>query len=202
MKDRATLQDFRSGIAADRVVSGLVASRLFKLKTRLNEKRTIVQTSGVEKSFGSRAFSCGMLHAKTLQMALEHRPTLIAEMKRIELVIEPSAFDRFSQVAKGLNLSDFDVTQVRRTNGSIGSRSQRFYRGREFVLDLVERLRIDLNVADDAATRIAHEFIQSVQPESIAILSLDLAAAVTDEAATRSIRIAAVPSAPAPIAAH
>jgi len=116
------------------------------------------------------------------------------------IVIEPSAFDRFSQVAKGLNLSDFDVTQVRRTNGSIGSRSQRFYRGREFVLDLVERLRIDLNVADDAATRIAHEFIQSVQPESIAILSLDLAAAVTDEAAARSIRIAAVPSAPAPIA--
>jgi nitrogen regulatory protein PII len=123
-------------------------------------------------------------------------------MKRIELVIEPFALECFVEAARGLNLPDFDVTEVRRATGSIMSKSQRFYRGREFVADFVERVKIDLNVADDAAMRIAHELIESVRPESIAILRLDRTAAVTDEAPARSTHLAAVPSAPALVAAH
>ena len=76
-------------------------------------------------------------------------------MKRIELVIDLDTLDRFTEAAKALNLSDFDVTEVRRTPRSSSRERQRLYRGREFVLDLVERLKIDLSVADDAATRIA-----------------------------------------------
>jgi nitrogen regulatory protein PII len=107
-------------------------------------------------------------------------------MKRIELVIEPSAIDRFTEAARGLNLPDFDVSEVRRATGSLPINRQRFYRGREFALDLVERLRIDLNVADDAATRLVHEFIQRVQPESISILRLDRTVGGLNEAATIS----------------
>ena len=107
-------------------------------------------------------------------------------MKRIELVIESSALDRFTEAAEGLNLSDFDVTEVRRPPGSSRRENQRFYRGSEFVLDLVERLKVDLTVADDTATRIVHELIERVRPESIAILRLDHTAAVTDEAIARS----------------
>ena len=97
-------------------------------------------------------------------------------MKRIELVIQPAALDRLTESAQALKLSDFDVTEVRRTPGRNGRDCQRFYRGRESVLDLVVRLKVDLNVADDAATRIVHEMIENVQPESIAILRLDDAA--------------------------
>lgn len=122
-------------------------------------------------------------------------------MKRIELVIEPSALECFIEAAKGLDLSDFDVTEVRRTTGSIRSKGQRLYRGLEFVSDLVERVKIDLNVADDAATRIAHEFIASVRPESIAIMKLDPTATITDGSLTRSTHIS-VPSTQAPVAAH
>ena len=123
-------------------------------------------------------------------------------MKRIELVIDPGTLDRFTEIAQDLNLSDFDVSEVRRTPRSSSRGRQRLYRGREFVLDLVERLKIDLTVADDAAMQIARELIESVRPESIAILRLDHAVAVTVEAAARSTRIAAVSNPPALAAAH
>ena len=123
-------------------------------------------------------------------------------MKRIELVIDPGTLDRFTEAAQDLNLSDFAVSEVRRTPRSSSRGRQRLYRGREFVLDLVERLKIDLTVADDAAMQIARELIESVRPESIAILRLDHAVAETVETAARSTRIAAVSNHPALAAAH
>ncbi len=130
-------------------------------------------------------------------------------MKRIELVIDPGTLDRFRDAAKDLNLSDFEVTEVRRTLPAGIRERQRLYRGREFVLDLVERLKIDLIVADDAAMQIARELIESVRPESMAILKLEHAVlvtvqapVVTGQAPVRSTRIAAVPNPPALAAAH
>jgi nitrogen regulatory protein P-II 1 len=130
-------------------------------------------------------------------------------MKRIELVIDPGTLDRFRDAAKDLNLSDFEVTEVRRTLPAGIRERQRLYRGREFVLDLVERLKIDLMVADDAAMQIARELVESVRPESMAILRLEHAVlvtgqapVVTGQAPVRSTRIAAVPNPPALAAAH
>jgi nitrogen regulatory protein P-II 1 len=130
-------------------------------------------------------------------------------MKRIELVIDPGTLDRFRDAAKDLNLSDFEVTEVRRTLSAGIRERQRLYRGREFVLDLVERLKIDLMVADDAAMQIARELVESVRPESMAILRLEHAVlvtgqapVVTGQAPVRSTRIAAVPNPPALAAAH
>jgi nitrogen regulatory protein P-II 1 len=123
-------------------------------------------------------------------------------MKRIELVIDPGTLDRFRDAAKDLNLSDFEVTEVRRMVPAGIRERKRLYRGREFVLDLVERLKIDLMVADDAAMQIAHELVESVRPESMAILSLEHAVVVTGQAPVRSTRIAAVPNPPALAATH
>ena len=123
-------------------------------------------------------------------------------MKRIELVIDPGAFDLFRDAAKDLNLADYDVTEVRRTLPASSRERQRLYRGHEFVLDLVERLKIDLMVADDAAMQIARELVESVRPESMAILKLEQALVAASPAAVRSTRIGAVPSSPALAAAH
>ena len=122
-------------------------------------------------------------------------------MKRIELVIDPGTFDRFRDAARDLNLSDYDVTEVRRTLPVSIRERQRLYRGREFVLDLVERLKIDVMVADDAAMQIARELVESVRPESLAILRLEQAVVVSSQPAGRSPRIAAVPISPALAAA-
>jgi len=123
-------------------------------------------------------------------------------MKRIELVIDPNTFDRFGDAAKDLNLSDYDVTEVRRTLPASIRERQRLYRGREFVLDLVDRLKIDLMVADDAAMQIARALVESIHPESMAILKLEQAVVVTSQATVRSPRIAAVSTSPALAATH
>ena len=123
-------------------------------------------------------------------------------MKRIELVIDPGTLDRFRDAAKDLNLSDFEVSEVRRTLPAGIRERQRLYRGREFVLDLVERLKIDLMVADDGAMQIARELVESVRPESMAILKLEHTVLVTGQTPVRSSRIAAVPSPPALAATH
>jgi nitrogen regulatory protein PII len=124
------------------------------------------------------------------------------KMKRIELVIDPGTLDRFREAAKDLNLSDYDVTEVRRTLPANIRERQRLYRGREFVLDLVERLKIDLMVADDTAMQIARELVESVRPESMAILRLEHAVVVTSQATARPTRIASVPTSPALAATH
>jgi nitrogen regulatory protein P-II 1 len=123
-------------------------------------------------------------------------------MKRIELVIDPGTLDRFREAARGLDLSDFEVTEVRRTLAASIRERQRLYRGHEFVLDLVERLKIDLMVADDAAAQIARDLVESVRPESMAILKLEQAVVVTGQAAVRLTRITAVPNPPALAATH
>src|SRR5260370_35152991 len=83
-------------------------------------------------------------------------------LKRIELVIDPGAFDRFRDAAKDLNLANYDVTEVRRTLPASIRGRQRLYRGREFVLDLVEGRRIDLMVAEAAPTTLGRELCEGV----------------------------------------
>ena len=123
-------------------------------------------------------------------------------MKRIELVIEPDSLDRFTEAARGLNLSEFDVSEVRRAPTATSRERQRLYRAREFVLDLVERLKVELTVADDAAMRIAHELIEVVRPESIVVFRLDHAIVLTGEATARSTRIAVASNSASLVAAH
>ncbi len=101
-------------------------------------------------------------------------------MKRIELVIEPSALDRFTEAARVMSLSDFDVTEVRRAPSHHRQERQRLYRGHTFAIDLEERIKVDINVADEAADRIAHALIARVNPESVVILMLDRATLIED----------------------
>ena len=79
-----------------------------------------------------------------------------------------------------MNLSDFDVIEVRRFPSRDRQERQRLYRGHAFVVDFEERLKVDINVANEAANRIADTLIATVNPESVAILMLDRATVVED----------------------
>ena len=96
-------------------------------------------------------------------------------MKRIELIIEPSALGHFSEAARKMNLTDFDLTEVRRFPLKDHSERQRMYRGQVFSVDFEERLKVDINADDGAANRIAAELIARINPEKVAILGLDQA---------------------------
>jgi nitrogen regulatory protein PII len=101
-------------------------------------------------------------------------------MKRIELILEPSALDRFIETTRAMNLSDFDVTEVRRSPTHDRRERQRLYRGQKFIIDLEERIKVDINVSDEAASRIAQALIARVNPESVSILRLDQATLFED----------------------
>jgi nitrogen regulatory protein PII len=101
-------------------------------------------------------------------------------MKRIELVIKPSELERFAETARAMNLSDFDVVEVRRFPLRDRQERQRLYRGHAFVADFEERLKVDINVANESANRIASTLIARVNPESVAILMLDRATVLED----------------------
>jgi nitrogen regulatory protein PII len=96
-------------------------------------------------------------------------------MKRIELIIEPSALDRFAEAARMMNLSDLEVTEVRRFPLKNDEYRQRVYRGQTFLTDFEERLKVDINADDGAANHIAAELIARINPEKVAILRLDQA---------------------------
>lgn len=93
-------------------------------------------------------------------------------MKRIEVVMNHLALDAFKQSAAELGIVEFDVSQVRRASAQHAER-QRLYRGQEFTVDLLERSKVEFAVCDDDATRIVHELITAVRPDSISIFKLD-----------------------------
>lgn len=55
------------------------------------------------------------MHSRLIRRRIAFGQNLGKKMKRIELVIDPDALDRFTAAANDLNLSEFDVTEVRRT---------------------------------------------------------------------------------------
>jgi nitrogen regulatory protein PII len=97
-------------------------------------------------------------------------------MKRIELVIEPAALGRLTETARAINVPDFDVTEVRCTPAADAVHRQRLYRGRQFVVDLVERLKVDLTVEDEKASSVVDQLVENVRPLSVAVLRLDRSA--------------------------
>jgi len=97
-------------------------------------------------------------------------------MKRIELVIEPAALGRLTEAADALELSEFDVTEVQCTPGANKLQRRRLHRGRQFVVDLVDRLKVDLTVEDEMTTRVVDKLIENVRPQSVAVLRLDRSA--------------------------
>jgi nitrogen regulatory protein PII len=94
-------------------------------------------------------------------------------MKRIELVIEPQRFEDFSEIAKRLRVSEFEITEVHYATRSNAPERRRLYRGCEFVIDLVERLKIEFTVPDELAAQVTPLFIESVRPVSVAVIRLD-----------------------------
>jgi nitrogen regulatory protein PII len=101
-------------------------------------------------------------------------------MKRIELIIESSSLERFVEAARAMNLSDFDVTEVRRSPSHDRRERQRLYRGQTWIVDLEERIKVDINVSDESASRTANALIARVNPESVAILRLEQVTLVED----------------------
>jgi len=94
-------------------------------------------------------------------------------MKKVEVVIKSSAFDTFRESAKRLAISEYDVSDVRLAPSFGAAERRGFYRGQEYNLDLLSRVKIEFAVFDREATPIAQELLAVLAPDSIAISPLD-----------------------------
>jgi nitrogen regulatory protein P-II 1 len=93
-------------------------------------------------------------------------------MKRIEAVITPYALDTFKEATPKLGIAEFDVVHVYCSSRATIER-RRFYRGCEYTVDLIPRLRLEFVLFDDDVQTTLHELLELVHPESIAVFTLD-----------------------------
>ena len=94
-------------------------------------------------------------------------------MKRMEVVMKSIALDAFKSSAASLGISEYDVSEVRVSPSFAMKERQRLYRGKEFTLDLISRVKVEFAVFDDDAKRVAENILSLAAPDRIAILALD-----------------------------
>jgi len=94
-------------------------------------------------------------------------------MKKLEVVMKASAFDMFTESATSLGISGYEVSDVRVSPNSAFHERQRLYRGHQYVVDLLSRVKVQFPVVDAAAKALARELVTMLAPDSIAISTLD-----------------------------
>jgi nitrogen regulatory protein PII len=94
-------------------------------------------------------------------------------MKRVEVVMKSSALDVFKHSAERLGISEYDVSDVRRSPSFAVKERQRLYRGQEYTLDLLSRVKVEFAVLDQDAKRVTQNILALAAPDSIAIFALD-----------------------------
>jgi nitrogen regulatory protein PII len=95
------------------------------------------------------------------------------EMKKLEVVMKSSAFDIFSQSAASLGISGYEVSEVRVSPSFAFRERQRLYRGHQYAVDLLSRVKVQFAVVDGAAKSLARDLITLLTPDSIAVSTLD-----------------------------
>jgi nitrogen regulatory protein PII len=94
-------------------------------------------------------------------------------MKKMEVVMKSSGFDTFRASATRLGISEYDVSDVRLSPSFAVAERRRFYRGQEYNLDLLSRVKVEFAVFDGDAKPVAQALLTLVAPDSIAISVLD-----------------------------
>jgi nitrogen regulatory protein P-II 1 len=94
-------------------------------------------------------------------------------MKRIEAVITPCTLNTFKEAAPRLGISEFDLVQVHHSGCVSNEKQKRLYRGLEFTVDLLPRLKLEFVLFDDDVNTTVHQLLELIHPESIAVFKLD-----------------------------
>lgn len=96
-------------------------------------------------------------------------------MKQIEAVITPWTLDEFKEAAPKLGISEFNMVEVHRSIATAIKCQKRLYRGNEYIVDLLPRLKLEFVMFDDEVQSAVHQLIELVHPDSIAVFKLDQA---------------------------
>jgi nitrogen regulatory protein PII len=94
-------------------------------------------------------------------------------MKRVEVVMRLSALEAFKDSAQSLGIFEYDVSEVRLSPTVVVKERQRLYRGQEYTLDLLSRVKVEFAVFDGDAKSVAQHVLKLAAPDRIAIFALD-----------------------------
>jgi len=74
-------------------------------------------------------------------------------MKKIEAIIKPHALDAVKEALNGIGITGMTISEVKGYGRQKGHTE--VYRGAEYVVDFIPKIKLELVVADDNAERVA-----------------------------------------------
>jgi nitrogen regulatory protein P-II 1 len=82
------------------------------------------------------------------------RPVRGADMQKIEAIIQPSRLDAVKEALIEIGVEGMTILEARGHGRQKGHTE--FYRGREYTVDLLPKVKLELVVHDDAVEKVIH----------------------------------------------
>ena len=86
-------------------------------------------------------------------------------MKKIEAIIQPFKLEEVKEALKGIGIDGMTVTEVRGHGRQKGHKE--VYRGHEYVVDLLPKVKIEMVVADSRAEEVIRSLSQAARTGKI-----------------------------------
>ena len=86
-------------------------------------------------------------------------------MKKIEAIIKPFKLDDVREVLTDINISGMTVTEVKGFGRQKGHTE--IYRGAEYAVDFLPKVKIEMVVADEMVERIIEKIVETVRTGKI-----------------------------------
>ena len=86
-------------------------------------------------------------------------------MKKIEAIIKPFKLDDVREVLTDMNISGMTVTEVKGFGRQKGHTE--IYRGAEYAVDFLPKVKVELIVADEMVDRIVEKIVETVRTGKI-----------------------------------
>jgi len=84
---------------------------------------------------------------------------------KIEAIIQPSRFDSVKEALAGIGIEGMTVIEVRGHGRQKGHTE--VYRGREYTVDLIPKIKLELVLADGLVTRAVEAILKSAKTGKI-----------------------------------
>jgi nitrogen regulatory protein P-II 1 len=86
-------------------------------------------------------------------------------MKKIEAIIQPNKLDEVKEALKALGVEGITVADVRGHGRQKGHKE--LYRGQEYHVDFLPKVKVDLFVADDRAQAVVDAIVEAARTGKI-----------------------------------
>ena len=86
-------------------------------------------------------------------------------MKKIEAIIKPFKLDDVKEALKDIGIQGLTVTEVKGFGRQKGHTE--LYRGAEYVIDFLPKIKLDIIVSDDMVTKVVDAIIDSARTGKI-----------------------------------